>query len=148
MLFKLTTPIKTPNSDKEITELELQEPTVELLEKLNYPYIIDNDGNLQFNAKKVYQWAKELSNLPPSTVKKISFHDMETFKNGLAVFFSSLKRAGCGDLEQVSNWLFNLAYSWHLDPFQLKKRSITDLLELGRQTDRIQEKIKQMRKER
>lgn len=87
MLFKLTTPIKTHDSDKEITELELQEPTVELLEKLNYPYIIDNDGNLQFNAKKVYQWAKELSNLPPSTVKKISFHDMETFKNGLAVFF-------------------------------------------------------------
>lgn len=91
MLFKLTTPIKTPNSDKEITELELQEPTVELLEKLNYPYIIDNDGNLQFNAKKVYQWAKELSNLPPSTIKKISFHDMETFKNGLAVFFLASK---------------------------------------------------------
>nr|DAO36959.1 MAG TPA: hypothetical protein [Caudoviricetes sp.]DAU00845.1 MAG TPA: hypothetical protein [Caudoviricetes sp.] len=51
-------------------------------------------------------------------------------------------------MEQISNWLFNLAYSWHLDPFQLKKRSITDLLELGRQTERIQEQIKQMRKER
>ena len=37
---------------------------------------------------------------------------------------------------------------WHLDPFQLKKRSITYLLELYRQTERIQEQIKQMRKER
>ncbi len=91
MLLKLTTPIKTPGSDQEVTELELKEPTVELLEELNYPYIIDNDGNLQFNAKKVYQWAVKLADLPPSTIKKISFHDMETFKNGLAVFFLASK---------------------------------------------------------
>lgn len=147
MLFKLTTPIKTPNSDKEVTELELQEPTVELLEKLNYPYIIDNDGNLQFNAKRFISGQKSsliYLHQPSRRSHSTTWKPLRMVQ----LFFSSLKRAGCGDLEQISNWLFNLAYSWHLDPFQLKKRSITDLLELGRQTERIQEQIKQMRKER
>lgn len=90
MLLKLTTPIKD-STGAELTEIELKEPTPELLEKLNYPYVFDSDLNMLFNAKKVYAWAVALSDLPPSTIKKISFTDMERFKMGLGVFFVGSK---------------------------------------------------------
>lgn len=97
--YKLTTPI-TNNVGEEIDTLEIRHPTAEDLIKLNYPYVINQDEEPVFNAKKVYEYLSLLSGEVPSTCKKLNFRDVEKFKYFLIGFFTGGKEQAIALLSQ------------------------------------------------
>lgn len=46
-------------------------------------------------------------------------------------------------IETLNNIIFNTAYTWHMNPFELRSMPITHLYELINQTSRISNELRQ-----
>lgn len=98
--LKLSEPIK--HIDEEIKVLEFREPTADDAIKLGYPAVFGANGEPIFNAKTVYAYLSELTALPPSTVKKVAFCDVEKFKYFLSTFFMGSRKQALELLKSFS----------------------------------------------
>lgn len=82
---------------KELSELELREPTVEDVQRLGYPYTISTEGGVRLEPKVVGGYIARLAGIPPSSVTKLSIADFQRLQVSVLGFF------GMGDGETQPN---------------------------------------------
>ena len=82
---------------KEITALELREPTVEDVQRLGYPYTISTDGGVRLEPKVVGAYIARLAVIPGSSVAQLSIAGFQRIQVSVLGFF------GVGDGETQPN---------------------------------------------
>jgi len=77
--------------DKEITEIELREPTGEDVIALGYPYLIiigDSDEQaMELRPKVIARYVSRLGGIPPSSLNKVSPADFSGMTGVVMSFF-------------------------------------------------------------
>lgn len=61
---------------EEISELNLQDPSFEQIQKFGLPVVSDSSGNFAVNAQVALKYIPELSGVPPSSIKLLSAYDI------------------------------------------------------------------------
>jgi hypothetical protein len=76
--------------DKEISELELREPTSKDVQELGMPYVIlagGDDQAIQIQVKTICKYAVRLAAIPPSSVDQLSASDINGLVGVVMGFF-------------------------------------------------------------
>lgn len=61
---------------EDISELELQDPSFEQIQKIGLPVASDSNGNFTVNAQIALKYVPELSGVPPSSLKLLGAYDI------------------------------------------------------------------------
>lgn len=97
--FPLTRPITA--HDKEVNELTLREPVGDDLMSIGYPYLIVTGDmgteGIELRPKIVGKWVSRLAGIPPSSVLKISFSDLQALQGVVMSFFGQTPDATSKD---------------------------------------------------
>lgn len=90
-VFKLAQPIQAEG--KEITEIELREPTGDDLDALGYPYLVmvgEGEGErIELRPKVAGRYISRLAGIPPSAVAKIGLADRQRLQGVVMGFFGA-----------------------------------------------------------
>jgi Phage tail protein E. len=74
-----------------INALELRKPTVKDIRNIGFPFTLDENGALQFNAKPLARYVEVLASIPPSSVDSMSPADFQSCVAEILSFFGDAK---------------------------------------------------------
>lgn len=72
----------------EITALELQEPSYELMQKFGTPVKLDPAGDYTVNTAVAFRYIPELAKIPPSALKDLGPYDLDSLCWAVWRFFA------------------------------------------------------------
>jgi hypothetical protein len=87
--IQLSKPIQAHG--KEVSELQLREPTVEDVMEVGYPFLImmsdGKDTGVDLRPKVIVQYVSRLAGIPMSSAKSISLSDLSKVQTEIMSFF-------------------------------------------------------------